>query len=153
GVPGVPDIAAPIFDEAMRPGMRRLERELFELTGLRIEPAAYIVHLSRVPDRAVRSREGIVRTRAGRRHRPHADRDLDRPRYRHAARLRLLREALDQIFRHTVELIGWKRHAVIEHHAHDGVPSLARVARPEPAEELVTIGADGRHGFLALAVG
>src|SRR5438552_3892213 len=76
GVAGVPDVTVLVLDQAMRSGVRRLEGEFLEAAGLRIEPAEHIVHLPRVPERAIRRRQGIVWARSGRGHLPLLDRVL-----------------------------------------------------------------------------
>src|SRR5262245_58467083 len=78
-VAGEPDVAVLVLDEAMRPGLRRLERIFLDLPGLGIEAAELAGQLPRVPNRAVPGRERIVWARARRRHGPEFDLRLDRP--------------------------------------------------------------------------
>src|SRR5436309_2168959 len=53
GVAGVPDVAVSIFLQAMRSGVRRLERKFPDFPCLRIDPAKHIGQLARVPECAV----------------------------------------------------------------------------------------------------
>src|SRR4029077_5167019 len=76
-VAGEPDVAVLVLSQTVRAGVRRLERELLDLAGVRVEPAEHAGQLSRVPDRAVGRGTRVVRARARRRNRPLFDRYLD----------------------------------------------------------------------------
>ena len=79
-VAGEPDVAVLVLDQAMRPGVRRLQRIFPDRAGLRIDAAKLVGELPGPPDRAVLGRERIVRARAERRHVPQLDRGLHRAR-------------------------------------------------------------------------
>src|SRR6266849_9514963 len=153
GVARVPDVAVLVLDQAMRPGVRRLEGIFLEAASLRIEPAEHVVHLARVPERSVPRRQGIVRPRPGRGHLPFLDRDPGGAGDHHAHGFVLFREVLGQVLRDRGGLIGGHGHSVIGHHPHDGAPALGRVAGAETRVEGVAAIAMGRDQVLALALG
>src|SRR6185369_16148729 len=64
-VASVPDVAILVVDQPVRSAPHR-DRVFLHLSSLRIEPAKPVGKLTSPPDRAIGSRQRIMRTRAGR---------------------------------------------------------------------------------------
>ena len=60
---GEPNVAIFIRDQPVRTGVRRLQRVFFKFASLRIQPAQLVRSLTCVPQRAIGSDSGIMRTR------------------------------------------------------------------------------------------
>src|SRR5579864_3763166 len=62
---GEPDVSLMVGHQSVWAGSGSLERVLFDLPSLRIQPAQLVGHLSGVPEGAIRSERRIVRPRIG----------------------------------------------------------------------------------------
>src|SRR5262249_35342742 len=113
-IAGEPDVAVLVLDEAVRTGLRRLERKFLDRAGLGIEAAELSGQLPGVPDRAVAGGERVVRPRARRWYRPELDLRLDRPGNDGRGGPRPLGKILDQILGDVVDLVLGHGHVEIE---------------------------------------
>src|SRR5262249_13804369 len=129
-VAGEPDVAVLVLGEAVRTGLRRLERIFLDRAGLGIEAAELAGQLPGVPDRAVPGGERVVRARARRRHLPELDRGLGRAGDDDRGGARPLGKILDQILRQRLHLVLWHGDVGIEDHSHDSAPAPRRGGPP-----------------------
>src|SRR5262249_28024489 len=133
-VAGEPDVAIGIFGQAMRAGVRRLERVFADRAGLRIDAAELVGELAGPPDRTIFCRARIVWARALGRHIPQIDACLHRTAQDHRSRALPLGEILHEIFGHRRPFLGWYRRIEVLHHAHDREPALRGVADAHPID-------------------